>query len=167
MDELAELRLGLRSHLQDTPNDLAGWQLLGRLGLLLNDGETAIGAFGRAHALAADDPAAAFDYASALVRAGDSGQVRMGELLLRDLHQRQPNSLPVLEMLALSAVRNEDYPRPWRPCRRCWPGYRKGMRGARRSSASWRKRSSRRSNCPAALRLRGPTKGANRAPNRG
>lgn len=51
MDELAELRLGLRSHLQDTPNDLAGWQLLGRLGLLLNDGETAIGAFGRAHAL--------------------------------------------------------------------------------------------------------------------
>ncbi|HHU5879972.1 TPA: c-type cytochrome biogenesis protein CcmI [Klebsiella pneumoniae] len=56
------------------------------------------------------DPAAAFDYASALVRAGDSGQVRMGELLLRDLHQRQPNSLPVLEMLALSAVRNEDYP---------------------------------------------------------
>lgn len=110
MDELAELRLGLRSHLQDTPNDLAGWQLLGRLGLLLNDGETAIGAFGRAHALAADDPAAAFDYASALVRAGDSGQVRMGELLLRDLHQRQPNSLPVLEMLALSAVRNEDYP---------------------------------------------------------
>ncbi|EIV7934600.1 hypothetical protein G9H14_00750 [Klebsiella pneumoniae] len=77
---------------------------------MLNDGETAIGAFGRAHALAADDPAAAFDYASALVRAGDSGQVRMGELLLRDLHQRQPNSLPVLEMLALSAVRNEDYP---------------------------------------------------------
>ncbi|STU23899.1 cytochrome c heme lyase subunit CcmH [Klebsiella pneumoniae subsp. ozaenae] len=110
MDELAELRLGLRSHLQDTPNDLAGWQLLGRLGLLLNDGETAIGAFGRAHALSGDDPAAAFDYASALVRAGDSGQVRMGELLLRDLHQRQPNSLPVLEMLALSAVRNEDYP---------------------------------------------------------
>ncbi|SVM23516.1 c-type cytochrome biogenesis protein CcmI [Klebsiella pneumoniae] len=100
MDELAELRLGLRSHLQDTPNDLAGWQLLGRLGLLLNDGETAIGAFGRAHALSGDDPAAAFDYASALVRAGDSGQVRMGELLLRDLHQRQPNSLPVLEMLA-------------------------------------------------------------------
>ena len=110
MDELAELRLGLRSHLQTTPNDLAGWQLLGRLGLLLNDGETAIGAFGRAHYLAADDPAAAFDYASALVRAGDSGQVRMGELLLRDLHQRQPTSLPVLEMLALSAVRNEDYP---------------------------------------------------------
>lgn len=70
MDELAELRLGLRSHLQDTPNDLAGWQLLGRLGLLLNDGETAIGAFGRAHALSGDDPAAAFDYASALVRAG-------------------------------------------------------------------------------------------------
>jgi len=110
VDELAQLRLGLRSHLQDSPDDLVGWQLLGRLGLLLNDGDTAIGAFGRAHALAADDPAVTFDYASALVRAGDNGQVRMGEMLLRDLHQRQPKSLPVLEMLALSAVNNEDYP---------------------------------------------------------
>lgn len=110
MDEIAELRLGLRSRLQDNPQDLAGWQLLGRIGLLLNDGETAIGAFARAHRLAADDPAATFDYASALVRAGDSGQMRMGELLLRELHQRQPRSQPVLEMLALSAVRNEDYP---------------------------------------------------------
>nr|WP_213193992.1 c-type cytochrome biogenesis protein CcmI [Klebsiella aerogenes] len=110
MDELAQLRLGLRSHLQASPDDLAGWQLLGRLGLLLNDGETAIGAFGRAHKLAPDDPAASFDYASALVRAGDNAQMRMGELLLRDLHQRQPKNLPVLEMLALSAVRNEDYP---------------------------------------------------------
>ncbi|MGR7591485.1 tetratricopeptide repeat protein [Klebsiella aerogenes] len=110
MDELAQLRLGLRSHLQASPDDLAGWQLLGRLGLLLNDGETAIGAFGRAHKLAPDDPTASFDYASALVRAGDNAQMRMGELLLRDLHQRQPKNLPVLEMLALSAVRNEDYP---------------------------------------------------------
>ncbi|MGR7399569.1 tetratricopeptide repeat protein [Klebsiella sp. 141198] len=109
-DELAQLRLGLRSHLQDSPDDLAGWQLLGRLGLLLNDGETAIGAFGRAHKLAPADPAAGFDYASALVRAGDNAQMRMGELLLRELHQRQPKNLPVLEMLALSAVRNEDYP---------------------------------------------------------
>ncbi|MDJ1656923.1 c-type cytochrome biogenesis protein CcmI, partial [Raoultella sp. Ech2A] len=58
MDEIAELRLGLRSRLQDNPQDLAGWQLLGRIGLLLNDGETAIGTFARAHRLPADDPAA-------------------------------------------------------------------------------------------------------------
>ncbi|MEK5745080.1 hypothetical protein VXE41_19650, partial [Acinetobacter variabilis] len=60
--------------------------------------------------LSGDDPAAAFAYASALVRGGESGKDRRGELRLGDLHQRQPNSLPVLEMLALSAVRNEDYP---------------------------------------------------------
>jgi predicted Zn-dependent protease len=172
---------------------------------LLNDGETAIGAFGRAHALAADDPAAAFDYASALVRAGDSGQVRMGELLLRDLHQRQPNSLPVLEMLALSAVRNEDYPEAVAALQALLARLPEG--DARREAIvrQLAQRSSRRSNCPAALnvgsaartvraalfcrpgkaaatrhkigsvpavlarrrRLRGPTKGANRAPNRG
>jgi hypothetical protein len=182
----------------------------------LNDGETAIGAFGRAHALAADDPAAAFDYASALVRAGDSGQVRMGELLLRDLHQRQPNSLPVLEMLALSAVRNEDYPEavaalqallarlPEGDARReaivrqlaqaqqlrsnCPAVLRRRGSGAchqkstgspvfvgrvsfvgrvRRSRHPAQNRLHARCPCPAALRLRGPTKGANRAPNRG
>ncbi|TCW09902.1 cytochrome c-type biogenesis protein CcmI [Raoultella sp. BIGb0138] len=110
MDQIAQLRLGLRSQLQEHPDDLAGWQLLGRLGLLLNDGETAIGAFARAHRLAADDPAVTFDYASALVRAGGSGQLRMGELLLRELYRRQPQNLPVLEMLALSALRSEDYP---------------------------------------------------------
>ncbi|WP_434640650.1 c-type cytochrome biogenesis protein CcmI [Klebsiella sp. I138] len=110
MDQLAQLRLGLRSQLEDQPDDVAGWQLLGRIGLLLNDGETAIGAFARTHGLAADDPAVTFDYASALVRAGDSGQLRMGELLLRELHQQQPQNLPVLELLALSAVRSEDYP---------------------------------------------------------
>lgn len=110
MDQLAQLRLGLRSQLQDRPDDLAGWQLLGRIALLLNDGETAIGAFARAHQLAVGDPLAAFDYASVLVRAGDSGQLRMAELLLRELHQRQPHNLPVLELLALSALRSEDYP---------------------------------------------------------
>ena len=110
MDQLAQLRLGLRSQLQDRPDALAGWQLLGRIALLLNDGETAIGAFARAHQLAAGDPLAAFDYASVLVRAGDSGQLRMAELLLRELHQRQPHNLPVLELLALSALRSEDYP---------------------------------------------------------
>ncbi len=111
MDELAQLRLGLRSHLQASPDDLAGWQLLGRLGLLLNDGETAIGAFGRAHKLAPDDPAASFDYASALVRAGDNAQMRMGELLLRDLHQRQPKTCR---------------------CWRCWRSARYAMKTIRR-----------------------------------
>lgn len=32
----------------------------------------------------------------------------MGELLLKELHQRQ--NLPVLELLAWSVVRNDDYP---------------------------------------------------------
>ncbi|MGX9334323.1 hypothetical protein ACWYA4_26500 (plasmid) [Klebsiella grimontii] len=40
--------------------------------MLLNDGETAIGASARAHQLAADDLAVIFDYVSALVRRGDS-----------------------------------------------------------------------------------------------
>ncbi|MFH2503335.1 c-type cytochrome biogenesis protein CcmI [Klebsiella indica] len=110
MDEIAELRLGLRSQLQKQPDDLAGWQMLGRIGMVLDDGETAIGAFARAHQLAANDPSVTFDYANALVRAGDKGQAQMAAFLLRDLLQRQPKNLSILELLALCALRNEDYP---------------------------------------------------------
>ena len=88
----------------------------------------------------------------------------MGELLLRDLHQRQPNSLPVLEMLALSAVRNEDYPEAVAALQALLARLPKGMRGARRSSASWRKRSSRRNNCPAALNVGSAARAVRSAP---
>lgn len=109
MDEIAELRLGLRSQLQKRPDDLAGWRMLGRIGMILDDSETTIGAFARAHQLAENDPAVTFDYANALVRTGDKGQALMGGLLLRDLLQHQPRNLSILELLALSALRNEDY----------------------------------------------------------
>lgn len=78
----------------------------------------------------------------------------MGELLLRDLHQRQPNSPPVLEMLALSAVRNEDYPEAVAALQALLARLPEGD-AACALSASWRARS-RRNNCPAALRRRGP-----------
>lgn len=69
MDELAELRLGLRSHLQDTPNDppLAAAWAAGPVVKRWRDGDRRLwpGACS-----VGDDPAAAFDYASALVRAG-------------------------------------------------------------------------------------------------
>ncbi|HEM8063002.1 TPA: c-type cytochrome biogenesis protein CcmI [Enterobacter hormaechei] len=110
MDELAQLRLGLRSQLQTHPDDLAGWQMLGRIGLLLNDTETAIGAFEKAYQLAPHDPRVSFDYASVLVHRGNKSQMMMGEQLLQELHQSQPQNLKIIELLALSAMRNDDYP---------------------------------------------------------
>ena len=110
MDELARLKLGLRSHLQTHPDDLANWQMLGRIGLLLSDTETEIGAFEKAYHLATNDLRVSFDYASVLVHVGNKSQMMMGEQLLRELHQSQPQNLKVIELLALSAMRNDDYP---------------------------------------------------------
>lgn len=124
----------------------------------------------------------------------------MGELLLRDLHQRQPNSLPVLEMLALSAVRNEDTRGRGGPAGVAGPATGRDARGDRPpagagaaaggqlpggaergvcreggtvspgfvghpgKAAATGKSAPCPLSCLAALRLRGPTKGANRAP---
>ena len=110
MDEIIQLRLGLRSQLEEHPDDLNGWEMLGQLGLLLNDGETAIGAYARAYQLAQDDPSVILSYTSVLLKAGDAGDVKMAGLLLRDLYKRQPHNLSVLELLVASSVRSEDFP---------------------------------------------------------
>lgn len=109
--EMARLSLGLRAHLQSHPDFLAGWQMLGRLGLVLNDAGTAIGAFERAYQRSPQDRSVTLAYASVLVRAGDEGQVRQGELLLEDMFTSESANPAIMELLALSAWRQQHYQR--------------------------------------------------------
>jgi cytochrome c-type biogenesis protein CcmI len=109
MDEIARLGLGLRSHVQSAPDDLDAWRMLGRIGLVLDNADTAVGAFGRAYQLAPDDPAIALDYAAALIRTGEQGAGRQGELILRNLLNRQPNNVRALDLLASLARREQRY----------------------------------------------------------
>ena len=111
LSEMATLSLGLRAHLQTHADFLAGWQMLGRLGLVLNDGATATGAFERAYQLSHGDRTIAFGYASVMIRIGDREQVRRGELLAEELLKSQPSNTALLELMALSAWRQENYPR--------------------------------------------------------
>lgn len=107
--QLAELALGLRSQLQDEPGNTAYWQMLGRIGMVLNDNPMARGAFGRAWRLAPRDPLVVLDYASALVRAGEQGSIRQGEMLLRDTLARNGPDARVLDLLAFSEYQQQRY----------------------------------------------------------
>lgn len=114
IDEVARLGLGLRSHVQEFPDDLDAWQLLGRAGMVLNDGDMAASAFARAGQLAPDSPTIALDYAGALLCSGDESATRQGELKLRELLKTHPDSLraaainrsqPPLNLLNNTAMR--------------------------------------------------------------
>lgn len=108
-DQLAELALGLRSHLEDTPANPAGWRMLGRIGITLNDNEMALGAFERAWQLAPKETQVAVDYAGALVRSGEQGKIRQGELLLRDVLNSDPRNAQALDLLAFSEYLQQRY----------------------------------------------------------
>lgn len=65
-EEMARLRLGLRSRLQQDPENVEGWMMLGRVGMTLGEADTATQAFGRAYALAPDNPEVLRAWAEAL-----------------------------------------------------------------------------------------------------
>lgn len=108
-DQLAELALGLRSQLQADPDNVARWRMLGRIGITLNDNTLALGAFGRAWQLAPKETQVAVDYAGALVRSAEQGNVRKGELLLRDVLRGDQHNAQALDLLAFSEYLQQRY----------------------------------------------------------
>lgn len=71
---LEEATRKLEQRLQERPNELAGWFLLGRSYLTLQRFPDAVRAFARARALAPDDPDVVGGYAEAAIEAAD-GQI--------------------------------------------------------------------------------------------
>ncbi|WP_017345383.1 c-type cytochrome biogenesis protein CcmI [Pantoea sp. A4] len=109
MDELGRLELGLRSQLQEQPNDLNGWAMLGRLGMVLNNATTARLAFQHALQLAPENLELQQDYAEVLARSSDPQDNRQAELLLNDLRKQQPQNLRVLGLFAFNAFQLQKY----------------------------------------------------------
>lgn len=92
-DEVEQLALGLRSHVQTAPDDLDAWRMLGRIGMVMNNGEMAIGAYAKASQLAPDSAVLSLEYAGALICAGDDSARRQGEMKLRELLTKHPDRL--------------------------------------------------------------------------
>lgn len=109
MEELARLQLGLRTALQDDPQNLNGWTMLGRLGMVLNNATNASQAFQRALQLAPDNLELQQDYAEVLTRSSDPQDNRQANVMLKDLLKRDHSNVRTLSLLAFNAFEQQQY----------------------------------------------------------
>lgn len=107
--EVARLGLGVRSELQQQPDNVSDWLLLGRVGVALDNADTATQAFARAYALQPENREAQLSYAEVLTRSADAEQQKQAEQILRKLGEANPADLRVLNLLALNAFQQGQY----------------------------------------------------------
>ncbi|MGX9255549.1 c-type cytochrome biogenesis protein CcmI [Pantoea ananatis] len=108
-EQLSRLQLGLRSQLQNEPDNLSGWAMLGRLGMVLNNAMGARQAFEHALQLAPNNFALQQDYAEVLTRSGDPQDNRQAGLLLNELLKQHPQDIRTLSLLAYNAFEQQQY----------------------------------------------------------
>lgn len=110
MEELARLGLGVRSSLQDDPQNVNDWLMLGRIGMVLNNADTAIKAFQRAMQLAPNNPEVKLSYADVLTRSPDPEDNRQASVMLNEMIKADGDNLRVLSLLAFNAFSQQHYP---------------------------------------------------------
>ncbi|WP_313080046.1 c-type cytochrome biogenesis protein CcmI [Atlantibacter sp.] len=109
MEEMARLGLGLRTRLQDDPNNIEGWMMLGRIGMALNNATTATDAFEHAWKLAPDNIDAKLDYAEVLIRSSDQNDNQLGDKLLREAVAASHTNIRALSLLAFSSFEQQRF----------------------------------------------------------
>jgi len=109
MEELARLGLGIRSSLQQDPQNLNDWMILGRIGMVLNNVTTATQAFQHALQLAPTNEEVRLSYAEVLTRSGDAEDNREGGALLQEMQQQDGSNLRILALLAFNAWEQQHY----------------------------------------------------------
>jgi cytochrome c-type biogenesis protein CcmI len=109
MEDMARLGLGLRTRLQDDPTNVQAWQMLGRIGMVLNNASTATEAFERAWKLAPDNTSVRLDYAEVLTRSADPQDNQQGGAMLREMLRADHTNIRVLSLLAFNAFEQKQY----------------------------------------------------------
>ncbi len=108
--DLSRFAIGLRASLQQRPDNLQDWLILGRIGVVLKDASMATHAFERAWRLAPNDQGIELDYAEVLIRSADAGDNLDGDRLLQSLVRSQPDNVPALGLLAISEYQQNNFP---------------------------------------------------------
>ncbi|ORM75358.1 c-type cytochrome biogenesis protein CcmI, partial [Mixta gaviniae] len=111
LEELARLGLGLRTSLQQNDGDLHDWLMLGRIGMVLNNRDTAIQAFQRALQLAPNNSEIRLNYAEVLTRSSDAQDNREAQTLLEAMLKQDPDNVRILSLAAFNAFGQQQYPR--------------------------------------------------------
>ncbi|SUW62817.1 Cytochrome c-type biogenesis protein CcmH precursor [Buttiauxella agrestis] len=109
MPEMADLGLGLRTRLQQEPDNIEGWMMLGRIGMVLNNASTATQAFAHAFKLSPSNSNVKLGYAEVLTRSGDPQDNQLGGDLLRELLKADHTNVRVLSLLAFNAFEQQNY----------------------------------------------------------
>jgi len=109
MPEMAALGLGLRTQLQHEPNNIEGWMMLGRIGMVLNNATIATQAFAHAYKLSPSNSNVKLGYAEVLTRSGDPQDNQLGGNLLRELLKTDHTNVRVLSLLAFNAFEQQQY----------------------------------------------------------
>jgi tetratricopeptide (TPR) repeat protein len=110
MEELARLGLGVRTALQNDPQNVNEWLMLGRIGMVLNNAATATQAFQHAMQLAPNDPEVKLSYADVLTRSPDPQDNRQAAVMLDEMVKTDGSNLRVLSLLAFNAFSQQHYP---------------------------------------------------------
>lgn len=110
MNDVQDLGLGLRTELQRDPNNAQDWMMLGRVGMALNNANTATQAFAHAYQLSPSNMDIKLGYAEVLTRSGDPQDNISGGKLLRSMLEQNQGNLRVLSLLAYNEFEQEHYP---------------------------------------------------------
>ncbi|WP_437613793.1 c-type cytochrome biogenesis protein CcmI [Erwinia sp. V71] len=109
LNELAHLGLGLRSELQNDPDNVSNWMMLGRIGMVLNNATTASQAFRHAMQLQPDNLQARLSYAEVMTRSGDVQDQREAEVMLQEMLKNDSRNLQLLGLLAFNGWQQQHY----------------------------------------------------------
>lgn len=109
LEEMERLALGLRTRLQDEPQNADAWVMLGRIGMVLNNATMATDAYERAYRLKPNDDNVALGYAEVLTRSSDPEDNRIGGELLRKLIAENRTNVKALSMFAFNAFEQARY----------------------------------------------------------
>lgn len=106
---MEELVKGLAAKLEQNPDNLPGWIMLGRSYVSLNQAEGAVYAYDRAYKLAPDNPEVLLGYAQALVKSGREGLTDRPAELIGEAYKRAPQNQTALWMMGLVSFERQDF----------------------------------------------------------
>lgn len=108
-EELFRLALGLRTRLQQYPDDALSWTMLGRLQMVLENPGAAMQAFAKARTLEPQNADAQLGYVEALLHSTDANDSREAQQLLDALMKDHHSDVRVLSLAAFNAFEHQQY----------------------------------------------------------
>ncbi|PJG85296.1 c-type cytochrome biogenesis protein CcmI [Conservatibacter flavescens] len=99
----------LRLHLQKSPDDAAGWWLLGQLAMSMDKGQLAHDSYARAYKLSPENTDYKMGFARILMFSDDASDKFKGEELLKEVLRQDHTNFQALSLLAFHYFEKEDY----------------------------------------------------------